>query len=107
MFKKGIVALPLAYNIIYRNDGIQHSGIIYSFVGGLGRFIGPILGAVLLSLLTEPLRGFQYYERIFFAVTLVLVVLFLPGGLISIPEKLSNLRARLKRLAKPEKKGAV
>lgn len=81
--------------------------MVYCFVGGLGRFSGPITGAVFLSLLAEPLRGFQSFERIFFAIILILVILFLPGGLISIPEKLSNLRARLKRLAKPEKKGAV
>ena len=64
--------------------------VVYCFIGGLGSFAGPIAGAVLLSLLTEPLRGFQAYERIFFAVILVVVVLFLPGGLIDLPQKLSQ-----------------
>jgi len=73
--------------------------VIYCFVGGLGRFSGPIVGAVLLSLLTEPLRGFQSFERIFFALILISVVLFLPGGVLSIPARLSPLirRFRYKR----------
>ena len=75
--------------------------IVYLFVGGLGKFSGPILGAVALSLLTEPLRGLQYYERIFYAVALIAVILFLPGGLISLPARLSSLVERLRRLGKP------
>ncbi|MFC2047168.1 branched-chain amino acid ABC transporter permease [Chloroflexota bacterium] len=71
--------------------------IVYLFVGGLGRFSGPILGAVALSLLTEPLRGLQYYERIFYAIALVGVVLFLPGGLLGLPARLSPLIKRLRR----------
>jgi branched-chain amino acid transport system permease protein len=59
--------------------------MIYCFVGGLRGFAGPIVGAVTLSLLTEPLRGLKNYEMIFFAIILILVVLFLPGGLISLP----------------------
>ena len=74
--------------------------LVYCFVGGLGGFGGPIAGAVVLSLLTEPLRGLVYYERIFFAVVLVLVVLFLPSGLLGLPARLSPLIGRLSRLGK-------
>jgi len=75
--------------------------MIYLFVGGLGGFAGPIIGAVVLSLLTEPLRGFQAYERIFFAIVLVLVVLFLPGGLLGLKTSLLSLVERFRRSGKP------
>jgi len=74
--------------------------VVYCFVGGLDNFAGPIAGAVLLSILTEPLRGFQAYERIFFAIILVLVVIFLPGGIISLPAKLSPSIGRLRCIKK-------
>ncbi len=65
--------------------------MVYCFAGGVGGFAGPIVGAAVLSLLTEPLRGFMYFERIFYAVVMVLVVLFLPDGIISLPARLLSL----------------
>jgi len=75
--------------------------MMFCYIGGTGSFAGPIVGSVFLSLLTEPLRGFLYYERVFYAIAIILVVLFLPGGLISLPAKLSLLIKRVRRLGKP------
>lgn len=72
--------------------------IVYCFVGGLGGFAGPIIGAVVLTLLTEPLRGFGLYERILFGLLLIMVVLFLPGGLLEIPGRISRLIRRIRGL---------
>jgi branched-chain amino acid transport system permease protein len=65
--------------------------LIYNFVGGRGHFAGPIVGAVFLSLLSEPFRG-SPYETIFFSIVMLLAILFVPGGLITLPERLSGLR---------------
>lgn len=65
--------------------------LVYNFVGGRGHFAGPIVGAVFLSLLSEPFRG-SPYETIFFSVVMLLTILFLPGGLITLPGKLAGLR---------------
>ncbi len=67
--------------------------LVYNFVGGRGHFAGPIVGAVFLSLLSEPFRG-SPYETIFFSITMLLTILFLPGGLITLPGKLAGLRWR-------------
>ena len=64
--------------------------LIYNFVGGRGHFVGPIIGAAFLTLLTEPFRG-SPYETIFFSIALLLTILFLPGGLITLPAKLAGL----------------
>ena len=65
--------------------------LVYNYVGGRGHFIGPIVGAIFLSLLSEPFRG-SPYETIFFSIAMLLTILFLPGGLITLPGKLAGLR---------------
>jgi len=65
--------------------------LVYNYVGGRGHFVGPIVGAVFLSLLSEPFRG-SPYETIFFSIAMLLTILFLPGGLITLPRKLAELR---------------
>ena len=65
--------------------------LVYNFVGGRGHFAGPVVGAVFLSLLSEPFRG-SAYETIFFSIAMLLTILFLPGGIITLPGKLASLR---------------
>src|SRR5437870_11511256 len=65
--------------------------LVYNFVGGRGHFVGPIFGAIFLSLLSEPFRG-SAYETIFFSIAMLMTILFLPGGIITLPEKLAGLR---------------
>jgi branched-chain amino acid transport system permease protein len=60
----------------------------YNFFGGLGHFFGPIVGAGILTIITEFFRSFQVYERIAYAIVVVLVILFLPEGVISLPRRL-------------------
>src|SRR6266404_6965437 len=66
--------------------------LVYNFVGGRGHFVGPIVGAAFLSLLSEPFRG-SAYDTIFFSIAMLLTILFLPGGLITLPARLGGLRA--------------
>jgi len=65
--------------------------LVYNFVGGRGHFAGPIVGAIFLSLLSEPFRG-SPYETIFFSIAMLATILFLPGGLITLPGRLGGLR---------------
>ena len=64
-------------------------------VGGAGYFFGPLLGAAVGVLLPEWLRGLQDWYLLSFGIAVVLLMLWLPDGLLSIPEKL-----RAKRLAR-------
>jgi branched-chain amino acid transport system permease protein len=63
-------------------------------VGGMGTLIGPVWGAILLTLLPELLRGFGDFRLILYGLALTLVVLFMPGG---IAQATRLLRARLRR----------
>jgi branched-chain amino acid transport system permease protein len=51
-------------------------------VGGMGTLIGPVFGAILLTLLPELLRGIGDLRLIVYGLALTLVVLFMPGGLV-------------------------
>jgi branched-chain amino acid transport system permease protein len=60
-------------------------------VGGSGTFFGPVLGAVIGVLLPEWLRFAQGWYLVAFGVAVILLMLWLPEGLLGIPER---LRAR-------------
>src|SRR5947209_622596 len=51
-------------------------------VGGMGTLVGPVWGAILLTLLPEVLRGLGDLRLVVYGVALTLVVLFMPGGLV-------------------------
>jgi branched-chain amino acid transport system permease protein len=74
--------------------------LVYNFVGGRGHFAGPIIGAVFLSLASEPFRG-SPYETIFFSIVMLLAILFLPGGLVTLPGKLTPSSRPAGRMSAP------
>ncbi len=51
-------------------------------IGGLGSIYGSCLGAALLTLLPEFLRTFQDYDIVVYGLLLVLMTMFMPGGLV-------------------------
>jgi branched-chain amino acid transport system permease protein len=66
--------------------------IIYSISGGLFTVGGPILGTIVITFIWEVLRtfGLMYERFILIGVILVLIVIFLPKGLVSVPEKIKS-----------------
>ena len=78
--------------------GLGASFVMYLMVvvGGSGYFFGPALGAVVGVLLPEWLRFAQGWYLVGFGVAVVLLMLWLPGGLFSLPERL-RARARPRR----------
>jgi branched-chain amino acid transport system permease protein len=51
-------------------------------IGGLGSIYGSFLGAALLTLLPEFLRAAQDYDIIIYGGLLIVMVMFMPGGLV-------------------------
>ncbi len=50
-------------------------------VGGIGTLFGPVGGAILLTVLPELLRGIGDARLVVYGIALMLVVLFMPGGM--------------------------
>jgi branched-chain amino acid transport system permease protein len=64
-------------------------------VGGMGTLIGPVLGAILLTLLPELLRGIGDLRLVVYGVALTAVVLFMPGGIVEAVRLVSNRLLRV------------
>ncbi len=67
------------------------------YVGGMASIYGPVGGAILLVLLTELLRNFGEWRLMIYSCTLILILFFLPNGLIAPTWR--RLKARLGRSA--------
>ena len=57
-------------------------------VGGSGRFFGPVLGSVVVILLPEWLRFLQDWYLAIFGFAVIVLMVFLPGGLLSLADRL-------------------
>ena len=65
--------------------------LLYAIVGGIGSTAGPIVGTLLLSTLSQFLQSFEKYRMLVFGPALILLVIYLPGGITS---ALDQFRAR-------------
>jgi ABC-type branched-subunit amino acid transport system permease subunit len=64
------------------------------YIGGTGTVLGPIIGAIFFVVLKEFLiRNVGAYHLIIFGGLFILVVLFLPGGIISVWKKIQHALA--------------
>lgn len=64
--------------------------VIYSISGGLGTLAGPIVGTIVITLLWDGLQslGISYARYIVIGILLVLIIIFLPKGLVSLPGRI-------------------
>jgi ABC-type branched-subunit amino acid transport system permease subunit len=63
-------------------------------IGGKATIAGPVVGAVLFTLLPEVLRVADRYRLVFLGAVLLVTILVLPNGVMELWER---LRARLRR----------
>jgi branched-chain amino acid transport system permease protein len=66
--------------------------IIYSISGGLGTLAGPIIGTIFITLIWDTLQSFglTYLRFVIIGLILVLIIIFLPKGLVSLPDKIKG-----------------
>jgi branched-chain amino acid transport system permease protein len=64
---------------------------LYMIVGGVGSFAGPIVGSSVLTVLTEFIRAAGPLQSVVYGIMMAAVMLFLPGGLISLGGHFSAL----------------
>jgi branched-chain amino acid transport system permease protein len=77
-------------------------------VGGAGYFLGPLVGAAVGVLLPEWLRFAQAWYLFFFGLAVAALMLWLPDGILSLPDKLRDRRrARELAAARSAAAGAV
>ena len=69
--------------------------IIMIILGGMHSLWGAVIGAVLVTFLSyEWLHYFEEAEVMIYGVIVMVIIIFLPGGLVSMPQKLRGLWAK-------------
>src|SRR6266567_5105170 len=85
-FFAGIAGGLAAINFEIANSaylGAQQSGTVLfaTYIGGVGFFIGPIVGAIFVTLLSLGLSDLTQVWQLYFGVIFIAVVMFAPGGI--------------------------
>ena len=71
--------------------------LIMIILGGLGSIVGSVLGAILLTVLPESLRGFAEYRMVIYSLLLIILMITRPQGLLGSSAAFKGLRRRLRR----------
>lgn len=85
-FFAGIAGALAAINFEIANSaylGAVQSGTVLfaTYIGGVGFFIGPIVGAIFVTLLSLGLSDLTQVWQLYFGLIFIAVVMFAPGGL--------------------------
>jgi branched-chain amino acid transport system permease protein len=54
--------------------------LIMVIIGGMGTLIGPVVGAVIIVILPEVLRGLAEYRQVLYSALLIFAIMFIPSG---------------------------
>jgi len=65
--------------------------IVYLVVGGPRKFLGPIIGALILTFVPELARPLKQFQPYIFAGLIMLVVFWLPEGIVGVPQRLRKI----------------
>ena len=72
--------------------------VIWCAVGGRGSLIGPILGAISVNALKSyATRAFPDQWLYILGALFIIIVLFMPNGLVGIPKQLANIKRKIGR----------
>lgn len=72
-------------------------------IGGLASIYGSLLGAALLTVMPELLRAFQDYDIIVYGLMLVLMTMYMPGGLVKgIPAVITSIFRKSAKKVNPD-----
>ena len=71
--------------------------LIYVVFGGEKKFIGPIIGAIILTFVPEVARGAKEYMPLIFGAILIFIVFVMPEGITGLGAPLSRWYRRATR----------
>lgn len=88
----GAILASLVQFIEPGSFGLSHSLklLLMVVVGGSGFFFGPMLGAAVVILLPEVLRFTEGYYLILYALLVIVLMVFSPGGLMGLAVKIAD-----------------
>lgn len=64
------------------------------YIGGLGTVAGPVIGALIVSLLPELFRGMRDSQDLAYGITLILILIYAPKGLAGLAQSFDMRRTK-------------
>jgi len=64
-------------------------------IGGMGSFLGPIIGSFVLEILSEYIRAYGEYHVLVFGLVALAMARFSPNGLTGLMDRLGSRRASI------------
>lgn len=71
----------------------QNQSLIYLtmlLLGGMGNFAGPLIGAVLITIINEYLQVFGSYQMLIYGAIIIIIILFMPEGIVGIYDTIKS-----------------
>ena len=110
----GVAGALMIHHIGYLTPeiyGVENSfwPVTYVILGGLGTLAGPVVGTIALTIIWEGLKatGLTFGRYVIVGVMLILAIIFLPRGLVSLPEQVQEwVRRRRKKDPIPDTAGS-
>jgi len=70
--------------------------VVMVVLGGMGRIYGSIIGAVVLTTLPQVLTSFEDYQTLIYGAIIIIVMIFMPKGIVSIFDQFRSANAKSK-----------
>lgn len=81
--------------------------LIMIILGGLGSIVGSVLGAIVLTILPEALRGFAEYRMVIYSLLLIVLMITRPQGLLGNTAAFKGWRKRRRGKTTADSKAAA
>lgn len=81
-------------NYVVFDPGLSAAVILNSYIGGVKMFLGPALGAALMTFFGYAVSDLTQSWLLYQGILFVLVMMFMPAGLAGLPGTLNRLRQR-------------
>jgi branched-chain amino acid transport system permease protein len=102
-------ALYAHLNTYISPDIFEHKTTLFimtmTMIGGMGNLYGSLVGSFLLPVLQEYLRAIQEWQFVVYGIAIMLVVLFMPGGLMQIVNRVKPLLLKIPKSLRRKGKG--
>lgn len=101
-----VVYLGSAYPLLMHSE-MTMKALFMTVLGGMGTLIGPIFGAILIVLAEIYLSQITQRWLLIFGAVYIVMILFFPGGMVSIKQKLTKKKVEVKASCTTETKVEV
>jgi branched-chain amino acid transport system permease protein len=69
--------------------------VLFSLIGGLGNILGPIVGVIGMTILSNSVASFAQYQSIIYGVVAIIFIMLLPDGLVGIPKLIKSILIKI------------